>query len=81
MLDQHLRQHYKEWLDMPIPALGNKTPRQMVRTPAGKTRVTQLLTQICLNARTQDLPLPLDLSFLWKELGLEKPAFLDEPLP
>lgn len=81
MLDQHLRQHYKEWLDMPIPALDNKTPRQMVRTPAGKTRVTQLLTQICLNARTQDLPLPLDLSFLWKELGLEKPAFLDEPLP
>ncbi len=35
--------HYREWVDMPLPILGNQTPRQACRTPAGRDQVTMLI--------------------------------------
>jgi hypothetical protein len=35
----HLDDHYRETLDAPIPALGGKSPRQAVRTAAGREKV------------------------------------------
>ena len=37
------RQHALDWLDTRVPALGNKTPRQAVRTRGGRERVEALL--------------------------------------
>jgi hypothetical protein len=41
-----LEQHYERWLDTPIQAWGNRTPRQLVRTPEGERRVAELLDEL-----------------------------------
>lgn len=46
MLTEEMRRHYREWLDMKIPLLGNKTPRQAVRGRDGRELVEGLLLQI-----------------------------------
>jgi len=38
-----LGDHWSEWVDTKIPALGGKTPRQAVKTPAGRESVEALL--------------------------------------
>lgn len=37
------RQHAEAWIDMRVPALGNKTPRQAARTKDGREKVEALL--------------------------------------
>jgi hypothetical protein len=37
------RQHAEAWIDMRVPALGNKTPRQAARTEGGREKVEALL--------------------------------------
>jgi hypothetical protein len=37
------RELYRRWPDRPIPALGDLTPRQALRTPAGRRQVIELL--------------------------------------
>jgi len=41
--DDLMRQHWGEWLDTPVPALGNKTPRQAARSAGGRERLEALL--------------------------------------
>ncbi len=43
MLKEHLRSHYRLWADMDIPALGDKTPRQAMKTKDGREMVEALL--------------------------------------
>lgn len=38
--------HYEGWLDHPLPALGGKTPREAVRTKAGRREVDLLLREM-----------------------------------
>ena len=38
--------HYAAWVDEPIPALQGKTPRDAVRSPAGREKVDALLKDI-----------------------------------
>ena len=38
-----MTKHYMEWTDMPLPALGGKTPRQACRTEAGRQQVMMLI--------------------------------------
>ena len=38
-----LRDHYMKWLDMPLPMLGGKTPRQMCQNAEGRKRVAILI--------------------------------------
>ncbi len=63
--------HYAEWVDQPVPALGDRTPRQAARTKAGRARV-DLLLKDCEN-REARLPAEerFDFSALRRELGLE----------
>lgn len=43
-LEREMRQHMLDgWIDEPIPALGNKSPRAAVRTPVGREKVERLL--------------------------------------
>jgi len=48
-VQEYLRQrgerHWEAWLDTPVPALGNQTPRQAAGSPAGRERLEALFTQ------------------------------------
>jgi hypothetical protein len=46
LMRDHLDRHYRETLDAPIPALGGKSPRQAVRTSAGREMVIELLKML-----------------------------------
>jgi len=43
LVQKVLAEHYRKWLDMPLPALDGKTPRQAVATSEGRTQVVDLL--------------------------------------
>jgi hypothetical protein len=43
---QQITAHYMEWLDKPVPALGNKAPRQAVKTAKGAQKVRMLIETI-----------------------------------
>jgi hypothetical protein len=42
-IDQMMRKHWEKWLDMELPALHGKTPRQAVRDELGRRLVNALL--------------------------------------
>jgi len=42
-LAESMRSHWEGWVDMKIPALGNRTPREAVRTADGREAVEALL--------------------------------------
>ncbi len=69
---EHLDHHYRETLDQPIPALGDKTPHQAVRNTAGRKKVIDLLKTIeNRSARQTGSPVAdYDFSWMWDELGL-----------
>ncbi len=70
---------YEKWADEPIPALGDKTPRQAIETKQGLEAVVGLLRSYeqgeLGQAKAQDRP-PVSYDFLWRELGLEREEFL-----
>lgn len=65
-------QHYADWIDQRIPALGNKTPRAAARSKAGRLEVDLLLKECenleaCLPAGQR-----FDFGRIRQELGLEE---------
>ena len=48
--------HYESWVDTKVPALGNKTPRQAVKTRDGREMVEALLTQMERDMRDETIP-------------------------
>lgn len=71
MLD-HLAQHYREWLDIPVPALDGATPRAAAKSPALRPRLIELsheLDGMYQRALSAGAP-AFDPSWLWQELGL-----------
>jgi len=38
-----LKDYYRKWCDMKIPTLGNKTPRQTIKTEEGRIKLNELL--------------------------------------
>jgi hypothetical protein len=42
-VQEMMNKHYKAWIDMALPALGGKTPRQACRTEAGRQQVLMLI--------------------------------------
>ncbi|HBG04505.1 MAG: hypothetical protein A2075_07090 [Geobacteraceae bacterium GWC2_58_44] len=66
---------YGNWADTPIPALGDKTPRQAVGTEQGRRAVIDLLRSYehAELRRVRDQGgAPFDLGFLWEQLGLDR---------
>ncbi|HVT19327.1 MAG TPA: hypothetical protein VHQ90_24500 [Thermoanaerobaculia bacterium] len=64
---------YRRWADEPVPALGNRTPRQAVRTAAGREKVVNLLKDYERHDRRrarQEGHEPASWRFLWDKLGL-----------
>jgi hypothetical protein len=58
-------------VDQRLPALGNQTPREAARTPAGRERLEALLHEFdWFVARQSDPPLKPDVAKLRSQLGL-----------
>ena len=76
-LRQELHQHfYRNWADEPIPALGDATPREAVKTKRGRRQVERLLSSYeTQDARTsrQTGEEAMNFGFLWEAVGLRKP--------
>jgi hypothetical protein len=72
ILHDHLDRHYRDTLDQPVPALSGKTPRQAVRTAAGRRKTVEWLKLIeNRSAAQQGTPLAeYDFGWMWDELGL-----------
>jgi hypothetical protein len=70
---------YSNWADEPIPALGNKTPREAIRSKEGKRDVIELLKSYekgeARQAKMQQRS-PVSFEFLWNDLGLEREEFV-----
>ncbi len=72
---QFIHRHYAHWCDEPIPALGGRTPRQAITTPAGLERVKGLLREYENGERSQSTEQgrpPVSYQFLWDGLGISK---------
>ena len=59
-----LQQYYQDWLDKPVPALDNKTPRQASKSKKGKEKLSLLL-----NDFEKDGQAPVD--WLREQLNIE----------
>lgn len=64
------RRHYADWVDQPLPALAGKTPRQAVRTPAGRRKVDLLLREMENHEQRSGDSAPFDFSALRRDLAL-----------
>jgi hypothetical protein len=69
-LEQLLHKHYAGWVNESLPALGGKTPRQAMRSRAGRESVIDLLRLMeNRQLRKKDGPV-YDFNILRRELGL-----------
>lgn len=68
--------YYRTWLDRPVPALGNRTPRAAARTKIWRVRLIEVLKQIENGAERASLAgrPPYDFHWIWQELGLQRPS-------
>lgn len=73
LIEQLYRKQYAGMADRPIPALGDKSPREALQEPGGKRRVRLWLEGFERNEQRMaddDGREPVDLGFLWQEIGL-----------
>ena len=68
-LSEHMHKHYMEWLDEPIPALGDRTPRQVCRSKAGRRRVALMIRTITDPGGIPGVTIPR--KEMLRELGIE----------
>jgi hypothetical protein len=68
------RRHWEKWLETRVPALGNKTPRQAMRTAGGRERLEALLAQFERDDEGSQRSASADVDFVRSELGLTKPT-------
>lgn len=67
---EHKQQYYERWLDIPIPALDNKSPREAILTIAGKEKVKVLIDEIEYREASQPAGERFDTSTLKRALRL-----------
>ncbi len=75
LLREFQDRHYRKWVDEPIPALGNRTPRHAASLKTVRPKLVDLLKEMenheARAARAGRVS--YDLTWIWKELGLERP--------
>jgi hypothetical protein len=76
LLQNLYAQHYRAWLDTPLPALRGQTPRDATQSKAGRARVVAQLKDLeSLSARDRLAGRPAyDFGWMWAELGLVRPG-------
>jgi hypothetical protein len=67
-------EHYRKWLDIEIPALGNKTPREASKTAEGRRELEDLLRVLehTEKVKIEEGEPAYDVSWIRKELDMEK---------
>lgn len=73
VVHQGLTDHYRRTLDEPIPALGNRSPRQAAKTAKGRDKVIAWLKMLENGSGRQDPDDPMasyDFTWMWEELGV-----------
>ena len=71
-----LDDHYRRTLDDPLPVLGGKTPRQAAKTKKGREEVVAWLKgleNIEHRKATREGQPAYDTTWIWQELGIERP--------
>jgi hypothetical protein len=66
------RQHYMAWVDMPLPVLGGKSPRQTCQTEAGRQKVAMMIRAMPDPMGNAAVEVPRQA--MLQELGLDRPA-------
>ncbi len=69
---EYKERHYATWPDHPLPALGGKTPRQAMKTAAGREKVELLVKEIENLEHKVPEPSRFDCKILRSELGLRE---------
>ena len=74
VLGKYYEEHYRKWLDEPVPALGNRTPRDAARLEAARPKLIALLKDFESRAerQRQSGKIAYDFSWMWKELRLNR---------
>jgi hypothetical protein len=74
LVQQFMEHHYRAWPDQPLPALGNRTPREAAKLKSARPKLIAVLKQMETMAergRRADRP-TYDFGWVWAELGLER---------
>ncbi len=76
LLGEFYEQHYRGWLDEPLPALGGRTPRETTGLKSGRGKVISLLKAMENMAERQrrDGRPACDFGWMWAALGIERPG-------
>jgi len=77
-LQERIDRQYMEWIDMPLPVLGGKTPRQACRTPAGEQQVRMLIRT--MPDPMGQAPVRIPRQAMLRELGLTRNSLASRPL-
>jgi hypothetical protein len=76
ILHTMLTQHYRGWLTSAIPNLGNKTPKELSKTKAGREQLVEALKGIENSVRHLErqagVTRTLSMDWMWEDLGIEK---------
>jgi len=73
LMKKALEDHYRRWVDMPLPPLDGMTPTEASKTPAGRIKLMEVLKMIenGEERRSKDGKLYYDVRKLRKVLGIE----------
>ncbi len=74
ILGEFYEQHYRKWLDEPVPALGDRTPRHAARLKTVPPKLIALLKELESHSERQRRAgeVAYDSSWMWAELGLNR---------
>ena len=74
ILGEYYEDHYRKWLDEPVPALGNRTPRHAARLKTVRPKLVALLKDFESHSERQRRAgeIAYDFSWMWEELGLNR---------
>jgi hypothetical protein len=74
IVHEAMDRHYRDTLDQPVPALGNKTPRAAVKTASGRAKVVawlKLMENQTAQAGVSDSAMAsYSFDWMWTELGI-----------
>jgi hypothetical protein len=76
IVHDYLDRHYREVLDQPVPMLGGKSRRALVRTESGRIKVAgwlKMMENTTAKAADHNAALAIyDFGWLWNELGIDE---------
>jgi hypothetical protein len=73
LLAEYEERHYRSWIDTPLPALANKTPRQAAQRHASRAVLVGLLKDFIASSELERRAgrHAYDFSWMWAELGID----------